>query len=136
MHQASKALYVFFTLGATAFLTYVFDNGVFFLIGLAVVTVIGRLGGGSGRSRRQTPKRNVADELAAFQRSHIEIDSPHLQHRCGSCSHWAGAKTTHKSLRGIYVHKQQIGDCTFRRPGSPRLDLKATAGQACADYVS
>ncbi len=86
------------------------------------------------RSRARRPRASAANDLTSFQLNHLAIDSPHLLNRCGSCEYWTGPKTTHKSKRGVFIHKEAKGDCAFRRPGSPRLGLKATAGQACADY--
>lgn len=135
--EMSKFIWISGVLGLAILLTSVFDSGLFMIIGVVLATAIKSLPEQSkkgSKSKRPAQRGSVSNELNRFQLDHLEINSPHLDHRCGSCAHWAGPKATHRSLRGVYVHKQAQGDCGYRRPGSPRRDLKATAGQACADY--
>jgi hypothetical protein len=137
MDSLKRLLWIAGIFAIAAMLSDFFNSGIFMIAALVIITVIG---GGASRGRaRSSPRRKASNEkgandLAAFQHSHTEIGSAHLQNRCGSCAHWNGAKTTHKSFSGEYVNKQEIGDCMLERPGSPRKNLKATAGQACADY--
>lgn len=131
-------LWIAIVLGVAIPLSSFFESPLFMIIGVIVAGIIKEASGqSSGRRRsRQSPRSDSGDnDLSRYLLSHIEIDSPHLQHRCGSCSHWTGPKSTHRSLNGVYVHKQATGDCSFRRPGSRRENLKVTAGQACADYA-
>lgn len=135
----NKFIWIAGVLGLAILLTSVFDSGLFMIIGVVLATIIKGLpeqNNKGSRRRRSTSRANPANDLNRFQLDHLEVDSPHLNHRCGSCAHWTGPKATHRSLRGVYVHKQATGDCGYRRPGSPRRDLKATAGQACTDYGS
>lgn len=137
MEKVKRLLWIVGIIAVASMLSDFFNSGLFMIIAVVLATAIaGGAGRGAKRSRfrSKVAGRGDANDLVADQHNHIEIGSAHLQHRCGSCTYWSGAKTTLKAQRGLYVHKREVGDCSFRRPGSRRENLKATAGQACADY--
>lgn len=78
--------------------------------------------------------RTDSNELPRLQQSTYRVGVSPIANACGSCRYWGGYRFSSPKLGNyLLVKKGEKGNCTYKRPGSPRLNLGPTDGKQCRD---
>ncbi|MDZ3991081.1 hypothetical protein [Pseudomonas sp. Teo4] len=86
------------------------------------------------RAERAEPAEKPAD-LTTFTLKHRKIGRLTTPHRCASCVHWQGQRTSHPVTREWYVKIDTKGPCGHKHPGSPYGIKRDMDGFHCKDFT-